>query len=154
MMINCWTRKKVKRSSHSGDIPWKIIKQPNYQRTFWAKTQDLGCQTNLNNWINLLFLRIPSHMQKISITASIQSWYNEDLILEKTSGMPRCAWSRAYEWTESYRCIYVCLSRYKKSNLYLNSLRDIANLLFSITLRMSDHTHLKWPNKFLTSMNS
>ena len=74
--------------------------------------------------------------------------------MEKTSGVHKCAWPRAYEWTESYRCIYVCLSRHKKSNLYLNSFWDIANLLFSIPLRMSDHIHLKWLNKFLTSMNS
>ena len=102
----------------------------------------------------MLFLWIPSHMQKNRIIASILSWHNEDVILEKSLGVTKCAWPRAYEWTESYRCIYVCLRRHKKSNLYLNSFWDIANLLFSITLRMSDHTHLKWLHKFLTSLNS
>ena len=48
--------------------------------------------------------------------SSIQAWHIEDLLLGITLGMPRFTWPNSYESTEWYRCIYVCLSTWKKPN--------------------------------------
>ena len=42
-MLNCRAIKEIKRSSHSVDILRKIIKQSDWQREFWVKTQEPGC---------------------------------------------------------------------------------------------------------------
>ena len=66
--------------------------------------------------------------------------------------MPRCAWSHSYEWTESYKCIYACLTKCKNKFIMKLISWDIANL-FSITMGTSDHIYLKWLKKFVTSMD-
>ena len=91
------------------------------RENFWVKTQGLNCFTKWNNSINLLFLWMPIHMQKIIIIAYFGLCHIEDVILEITFRMPRCASTHPYEWTKSYRCTYVHLNTSKKSKSYLSS---------------------------------
>ena len=78
--------------------------------------------------------------------SSIQSWHIADLILGITFGIPWCAGPHPCECTESYWCIYVCLTTWKKSNSYLTLFLKY-NSLFPTLLGMLDYTHLKWLKK-------
>ena len=65
--------------------------------------------------------------------SSIQSWHIADLISGITCDMPRCNWLNSYEWTESYRFIYVCLGTSKKSSSVISFVFwDTANLLLLV----------------------
>ena len=69
-------------------------------------------------WLNqfAVFTTVYPH-EKNQHHASIHSWNPEDLIMGIVFGMPRCVWLHPYEWTESNRCINVCLTT-SKNQLY------------------------------------
>lgn len=76
---------------------------------------ELKLKTTWNDWINLLFLRRPTHMQKNQYNSSIQPRHIAYIILWIIFGMPRCDWPHQYEWTNTSRCTYVYLTTSKKS---------------------------------------
>ena len=78
--------------NHDAELPYKKI---NSREKFGAITLEPGI-----NWVNLLFLWK---------STDIQSCLTADLILEIPFGLPKCAWPHPYKWTESNRCIYLCL---------------------------------------------
>ena len=85
--------------------------------------ENLESRTTLNHCINLLFLLKPTHMQKFSIIA--QFCFHILQILGNTFGKPRFAWPHPWmEWIKYVlmsKWICVCLTRWKKSVIYLSS---------------------------------
>lgn len=87
----------------------------------------------------------------------IQSWHIVDSTLGIDFDMFRYAWPYSYGWTESNKCTYVYLTTCEKSISYLSSMLRYCwfSVLFeSFSAGMSDHTYLKWSNKFGTSMDA
>ena len=111
MMLNCHAKNELKRSSLSGDILCKRIKQSNWPGKFWGQnlrarllklleiTESICCYSG----------SLPMCEKSASKLNSVLTYciFNiAYLILGITFDMPRYAWPYSYEWTESRRCTY------------------------------------------------
>ena len=85
-------------------------------------------------------------------------WLIADPVLGITFRMPKWAWSHLYKWTELNRCIYEWQTTYKKikfiSQLILKIKLTHHFALLCACLGIPDHTHFKWLNIFVASIDA
>ena len=154
MMLNCHTENKVKRPSHFEKIVCYKTKQYDWPRGFLDQNSRITL-LNYLKWLNQFVASICNPYTRNQYHSSIQSWHIPNSGLRTISDMQRWAWQHQYEWNESNKWFYVCLTSCKKSFSYLRSFFEIiADSPFWITLAMPDHTHLKWLNEFWTSTDA